>query len=419
MSMKSRPPVLRARLQSAALGTVSLFLVCSLILFPEQVFHSSLKGLKIWWDVVLPALLPFFIASEIMLGFGMVHFFGVLLEPLMRPLFRVPGTGAFVMAMAFASGYLVGPKLTARLREQELITRSEGERLVSFANTAGPLFLFGAIAVGFFHDVTLGVTIAAAHYSASLIVGLLMRFHDPAAPVTETSAVDSRFFLLRALQAMHHARLKDGRSVGQLMGDAVSSAIQTLLAVGGFIVLFSVLMTILGQVGITRMLTAGIGALFTILHLPVELAPSLIAGTLEVTLGAQSASQAPETVNSLHKLAVVSAVTAWSGLSVHAQVASILSKTDIRYTPYCVARLMHGCLAAVITLVIHKPVQQYMAHSNTAIPAIFRDAPSGGWAQFWEWTDFIGIRFFTFIGTLLTISAVIHLVRYARMKSSP
>ncbi len=38
------------------------------------------------------------------LSFGIVHFFGTLLDPLMRPLFRVPGIGGFVMAMGFASG---------------------------------------------------------------------------------------------------------------------------------------------------------------------------------------------------------------------------------------------------------------------------------------------------------------------------
>src|SRR5690606_20304655 len=129
----------RAWLKSFLLGGGALFLVVSLVLYPETAFNSSLEGLQIWWEVVFPALLPFFIASEILMGFGVVHFLGVLLEPFMRPVFRVPGPGAFVMAMGLASGYPIGAKLTSRLREQGLITRSEGERLVSFTNTADPL----------------------------------------------------------------------------------------------------------------------------------------------------------------------------------------------------------------------------------------------------------------------------------------
>lgn len=45
--------------RSLALGGVALFLVGSLILFPEQAFNSSLKGLKTWWDVVFPLYFPF------------------------------------------------------------------------------------------------------------------------------------------------------------------------------------------------------------------------------------------------------------------------------------------------------------------------------------------------------------------------
>lgn len=72
------------------------------------------------------------------------------MEPLMRPLFRVPGTGGFVWAMGLASGYPAGAKLTARLWKDKRITTIEAERLVAFTNSSNPLFLFGAIAIGFF-----------------------------------------------------------------------------------------------------------------------------------------------------------------------------------------------------------------------------------------------------------------------------
>ncbi len=68
----------------------------------------------------------------------------------MRPLFRVPGVGGFVWAMGLASGNPAGAKLTARLRKENKVNRIEAERLVSFTNSANPLFIFGAIAVGFF-----------------------------------------------------------------------------------------------------------------------------------------------------------------------------------------------------------------------------------------------------------------------------
>ena len=124
----------------------------SLIVFPQESVSASIRGLNMWWEIVFPSLFPFFVISEMLIGFGVVKFIGVLLEPLMRPLFRVPGVGGFAWAMGLASGNPAGAKLTARLRQEKQITRIEAERLVAFTNSSSPLFIFGAVAVGFFHN---------------------------------------------------------------------------------------------------------------------------------------------------------------------------------------------------------------------------------------------------------------------------
>ncbi|MDR6227259.1 sporulation integral membrane protein YlbJ [Desmospora profundinema] len=417
--MRPANPALQPRIRSALLGAVALFLVLSLIFFPEQAFQSSLKGLKIWWDVVFPALLPFFIASEILMGFGVVHFLGVLLEPLMRPLFRVPGTGGFVMAMGLASGYPIGAKLTTRLREQELITRSEGERLVSFTNTADPLFMFGAVAVGFFHDVSLGVAIAVAHYISSLLVGILMRFHEPDGAVTPIAPPDQTFFLMRAFRAMHQARLADGRTLGQLMGDAITSSMNTIMLVGGFIIMFSVIIAVLDSVGFLTLLAAVIGWILNLLQFPAQLAPAVISGAFEITLGAQITSESPASIHMAYKIAVVGAITAWSGLSVHAQVASLLSRTDIRYGPYCAARVMHGFLAGWITLLTWEPINRFWFSSETAVPAFLQQLSEAESFAAWDGIRLIATLAALFLGILLAFSILIHLLRHLRLKSTP
>lgn len=127
------------RIASYLLALTAAAFTVTIVFFPDETFQASLDGLKLWWDIVLPALLPFFIISEILMGLGVVHFMGALLEPLMQPLFRVPGVGGFVMAIGLASGYPIGAKITSRLREQNMLSKVEAERLVCFTNTADPL----------------------------------------------------------------------------------------------------------------------------------------------------------------------------------------------------------------------------------------------------------------------------------------
>lgn len=324
--------------------------------YPQETLQSSLRGLSIWWEVLFPALFPFFVISELLLGFGIVHFFGKLLDPLMRPLFRLPGIGAFVVTMGYISGYPVGARLTSQLWEQRLINRSEGERLVAFTTTSDPIFLIGAVSVGFFHNAALAPLLAAAHYGSGLIVGLLMRYHDRHAPISDnkqkTAATSGirRSRIASALKAMHEARLLDGRGLGRLLQDAVQSALRLMIVVGGLVVFFSVVMEMLTHAGIVEALAEGLRLLFTGVGLPAPLADASIFGLFEVTLGSRAAGSASTLL--IHQAAIAAWVLSWGGLSVHAQVASLLSRTDLRYRPFLIARLVHSFLALALVYLL-------------------------------------------------------------------
>ncbi|WP_213621119.1 nucleoside recognition domain-containing protein [Paenibacillus sp. J22TS3] len=332
------------------LATMS-FLFVLMLIYPGPAWNAGVRGLAIWWDVLFPSLFPFFVISEMMLGFGIVHFIGMLLDPFMKPLFRIPGSGGFVAAMSFASGYPVSAKLTSKLREQRLITREEGERLVAFTTTSDPIFLIGAVSVGFFHNSQLAGTLALAHYGGALIVGILMRFHDRGAPPTPVPVRQGKpqgFILRLALAAMHEARLKDGRPFGELLRQAIISALQLMTVVGGLVVVFSVLLEVLGTSGIMTQLYELLRHVLTSLQLPAALAEPFVGGGFEVTLGAKASAAVAGGVPLVFKAAAAAFILSWAGLSVHAQIASILNGTGLRYLPFMVARLIHAVLAGLL-----------------------------------------------------------------------
>ena len=81
--MRQAPLPTRRSAYVAAFAGLVATVAC--VLYPEAAFEASLEGLMLWFEVVLPALLPFFTMAEILMGLGVIHFVGVLLEPLMRP----------------------------------------------------------------------------------------------------------------------------------------------------------------------------------------------------------------------------------------------------------------------------------------------------------------------------------------------
>jgi len=63
----------------------------------------------------------------------------------MRPLFNVPGEGAYALLMGTISGYPVGAKVVTDLKQQGVCNDIECERLISFTNNSGPLFIIGLV----------------------------------------------------------------------------------------------------------------------------------------------------------------------------------------------------------------------------------------------------------------------------------
>ncbi|HWR43224.1 sporulation integral membrane protein YlbJ [Sporomusa sp.] len=398
----------RSRLLAYCMAFCTVFITVAMVTYPKEAFDSAIMGLNLWWNVVFPALLPFFILSEILMGIGVVHFIGILLEPLMRPIFNVPGVGAFAMSMGLASGYPMDAVITCKFRKNQLCTAVEAERLLSFTNTADPLFMFGAVAVGMFGMPELGATIALAHYLSSLLVGIAFRFHGRNRDsYTQDAPATNGNIIIRAFRALYNARQEDKRSTGQLLGDAVKSSMNTIMLIGGFIIVFSVFIRIMTVVGITDILTSLFASLLSLIGYSTNLAPSLVSGLLELDLGTLAASQAEAPLT--QKVAVASAIIAWSGLSVHGQVASIVIESGIRMTPYMVGRLLHAVLAAIITVQLLGPGQAVTKF--LVIPVSMSVAQTNSWGLWLTRIEQTSYQIGVLLGIMLVMSIAFHLAR--------
>lgn len=368
----------QSKLKTVFLAGSATLAAVSLIFFPEEAVEGSKQGLDMWWQIVFPSLLPFFIISEVLIGFGVVKFIGVLLEPLMRPLFKVPGTGGFVWAMGMASGFPAGAKITARLRQEGNLTRSEAERLITFTNCSNPLFIFGAVAVGFFVNEKLGIILALSHYLGNFTVGMIMRFYGNDG---QTQKEKKKFSLRTAFREMHLTRIRDKRPLGKMMGDAIMSSVHTLLMVGGFIIIFSVLNKLLYHLNITAFLSEIMKTVLILFQIPESLSLPLISGMFEITLGTKLASEAKD-ASLMYQAIVTSMILAFSGLSVHAQVASILAQTDIRFKPFFISRILHALISGFYVYIFWKPLGNLI--QNGEQPAFFTagDFEESPWALF-------------------------------------
>lgn len=73
---------------------IMIFLVF-IVIFSESSYKSAHKGFMLWANNVFPSLLPFFICIELIKATNIMELIGKILEPLMRPIFKVPRLRCF------------------------------------------------------------------------------------------------------------------------------------------------------------------------------------------------------------------------------------------------------------------------------------------------------------------------------------
>ncbi|AIS52570.1 sporulation integral membrane protein YlbJ [Thermoanaerobacter kivui] len=324
-----------------------ILMVLSLIIFPKNALEAAKGGINLWLFTITPSLLPFFIGSELFLQLGVVHFLGTFLEPIMRPLFKVPGSGSFAMAIGYTSGYPVGAQIISRLWEEKLCTTEEAERLMSFCNNSGPLFMLGAVAIGMFNSPKIGYVIMASNYLAAITTGLLFHFYKKN---SYTNSPPSKNLIKSAFDKMYHTRAQNKKSFSAILSDAVSKSMNTIIMIGGYIVFFSVIIEFLKLYKILDLLSYFISPLFSLIGFDKNVIPSFLSGLLEITVGSNLISQSPAPIE--QKVILVSAIIAWGGVSIHGQVLSVIAKTKIKYFPYLIAKTLQFFLAAAYSYVI-------------------------------------------------------------------
>ena len=372
-------------------------LALGMFVYPQEVLSSAGGGLALWWKYVLPALLPFFILSELLMAAGFVHFFGVLLESFMRPVFRLPGKAAFVVAMGYTSGFPMGAVLTARLRKAGEITRVEGERLLAFTNNPSPGFMLGAVASGLLGKPTLGIVLVGSVYLANLLVGFLFRFYRVTPAPRSSNRLPS---FKRAWQEMKEAQGKDNRAIGKILSDAISQSITTVLMVAGFMAFFSVVLRLLNIWHIPAFLAALVHLVIT--GMPLPILQAFFNGLFEMTLGCQYTMQVVSELN--YQVALLTLLMGWSGFSVFAQVAGFISETDLRFAPFVVARALQGIFALALS-------QLFLHFADVPTSTVAIQVPSAS-VIFWNtWHA----SSFMFMG-MMTLLLILVLVRQPRRK---
>ena len=213
--------------------------------------------------------------------------------------------------------------------------------MLAFTNNSGPLFIIGTVGILLFGNTSIGILLFITHLLSSITVGLIL-------------GICSKIY--KADEIKHELSLKNQEhlanslsNLGNILGSSIYNAISTVMLIGGFVVLFSVILAILNRLNLISLLSNT----FSIFGIPFNFSKGLISGIIELTNGVNI-------VSSIHIKAISTNIIlcafllGFGGFSVLLQVLSIISKEKLSIKTYTLGKLLQGFFASLYTILFIK-----------------------------------------------------------------
>ncbi|MDF2868469.1 MAG: putative rane protein [Anaerocolumna sp.] len=314
--MSSRKNFIKRNLPKAGI----LAFLAFLLIFPSSSYLGAKKGLMLWFNTLLPTLLPFMILSNLIVRMRITVPLSRILYPVFHRIFKVTKNGCYPVLIGFLSGIPVGAKTTADMVERGELSENEGQYLLGLCNNASPMFIMSYISLSQLNKPGIRFVLLLILYSSALTATILWQ-HLP--------------FLHRSVSSLSMdigtIPESSNRFDMKKLDKSIMDAFDIITRVGGYVILFSIAAQI-----ITDTLTG---------NSPLKL---ILLGFLEITTGINKISTAPLSMDV--KIALITMITAFGGLSGLAQTNSVISNTRLSIRTYFIQKVLHMFIALFMAI---------------------------------------------------------------------
>jgi|GEM_PF-3517172 len=305
---------------------LSGLLIFYMLLYPKQITLSALEALKVWAEKIVPSLFPFMAAVNIFTSAN-VHVPAWLCF-LSEHIFALNGN-AFVSAFfSVAAGFPAGARTAYENIENGTLSKKNLNTYLCLSLNASPAFIMSSAAHGFLANGQAAFVLMFSTVTANLLASAIM---------SANSVADGKIFACGAAD--------NGFS---LFSSSVSSAAQTVISVGGYIIFFAVLSEILMLSGIIPFICG----FFSLFGIDSAFIKGLLTGIFEMTNGIKNISLSSCNIGA--KTVACAFLLSFGGFCVHFQALEFLKNTGTGITSIIKARLFCAVLSAVICFAVLK-----------------------------------------------------------------
>ncbi len=282
---------------------------------PAEAVAAAGNGLVLWYQTILPTLLPFAILSNIFISGNMFYILSRCIYPIIRLILPVSRAGTFPVFAGFLFGFPMGSRICAVMLKEDKISYHEASIIFAIANNMSPVFI---------HSFILHQTLNLPQLTVPSFVSLYL-------PAILTGRI--LFAKHRHTNIVLHKNTAPGFQVNfKILDAAIMNGFETLTRLGGYIMLFSMIAAMIN-------------------HLPIHCLwiKSALIGITELTNGIQFTANTLLTIKTKYLLCI--GFTAFGGISGLAQTSSMISETGLSMMKYiCIKLILCACSILLATI---------------------------------------------------------------------
>lgn len=294
-----RLSITRQILRLKKLGFLAFFFL--ILYFPQYAIKGGKEGLLLWYDAIIPTLLPFIILSNTLIAIQGMEYFTYLFYPLYKIFPKLLDCLAPLFTIGFFCGYPMGAKMIDDFIATKQMTRTQGYFFLCICNHASPMFLIGYVATAVLKN-TISIPLLLFCIYAPVFLFLLLGF-----------LLKPSFFWKANT---HCSKIK--KPFHNEM-DVMADSFTVILKVGGYIMMFSIL-----------------SQLLFLLPLHNQWFKSFLIGISEITTGIRHIYNL--NIPLKEKTAFISGLATFGGISSIAQSKSVLIHSKLSIIPYIIAK---------------------------------------------------------------------------------
>lgn len=288
-----------------------IFLFLYLLRSPEKASSAVVESLEVCSLRLIPSLFPFMVLTNFICLTHMSDLLSLICGRVFSALTGLPQKGVSAFILGSVCGFPIGAVSVRNLYKNGDISSSEAAKLTAVSNNAGIAFCIGSVGT-LFNDTMVGIKLWLVQFISAVIIAIASK-----------KGYNANILASGGEKYKHIS----SRGILTAFAESVANAALSMLKICAFAVFFGVFVK-------------------TIVSLLPQFVSAFAAAICELTIAVRLSSEFGRA-----GLPICAFALGFSGMSVHSQVASVLSDSNISLRRYFVSKLLQGIVSALIAVI--------------------------------------------------------------------